>query len=86
LNAFETLLPPYENYVNNFEHAVVSDESVRSDFLKDTKEEFAVTSKLGTVAVLENTKAFRKLHLNYVSSSVLAGFEEIMATLLLMKV
>jgi hypothetical protein len=44
LNALETLLYPYKNYVNNFEHAVVSDISVRSDFLKDTKEEFAVTS------------------------------------------
>ena len=56
MNALETLLYPYKNYVNNFEHAVVSDISVRSDFLKDTKEEFAVTSRLGTVVVLERHK------------------------------
>jgi hypothetical protein len=56
----ETLQYPYKNYVNNFERAVVSAISVRSDFLKDTKEEFAVTSRLGTAVVLERHRGFEK--------------------------
>jgi len=61
LNALETLLYQFKNYVNNFEHAAVSDISVRSDFLKDTKQEFAVTSRLGTVVILEIPKGFEKI-------------------------
>jgi len=61
LNALETLLYPYKNYVNNFEHVVVSVISVRSDFLKDTKEELAFTSRLGTVLVLQRQKGFEKI-------------------------
>jgi hypothetical protein len=61
LNALETLLYLYKNYANNFEHAVVSDITLRSDFLKDTKEEFAVTSRLGNVVVLERHKGFEKI-------------------------
>jgi len=61
LNALETLLYPYKNYVNNFEYVVVSVISVRSDSLKDTKEEFVFTSRLGTVLVLERQKGFEKI-------------------------